>query len=405
MTESIKSRKVIDTSSIIVKKEIENLIIKWALIDPIYLDASFQVCDGTAWRPGSYAETYWGTRGLTNIPDLRGYGIRAADKGKTVDPDRLDRRQVVTGNVLAVSTTSTILFPIYYCKIIKEALDANRTVVIGTPAAALPTAIFDTLTIYGTVTAVDLSTNIVTIGTITGTFTTGSKSLVIKGDTIGSFQDDAVGEHSHLLNVGHVPWAEFSGGNYTVGFANHPTLSGNHVMNNNNLASTIHSGKTSTESRIKNISYLPIMWVSPPNSSSLVVDSTLMSIATDTEAQAGIRNDVVLTPYELRKALNADGNAPVFACRAWVNFKGTGTVAIRASGNVSSVTDDGTGLWTINFTTPMPDVNYTGHASSTNTTTQYYFTGVYPCSVSQVKISSWYNSFEDADYVLVTIFR
>ena len=45
-------------------------------------------------------------------------------------------------------------------------------------------------------------------------------------------------------------------------------------------------------------------------------------------------------------------------CRAWVNFNGTGTVAIRASFNVSSITDNGVGLYTVNFTTAMPDVNY-----------------------------------------------
>ena len=44
--------------------------------------------------------------------------------------------------------------------------------------------------------------------------------------------------------------------------------------------------------------------------------------------------------------------------RAWVNFNGTGTVAIRASLNVSSITDNGTGDYTVNFTTAMPDENY-----------------------------------------------
>ena len=44
--------------------------------------------------------------------------------------------------------------------------------------------------------------------------------------------------------------------------------------------------------------------------------------------------------------------------RAWVNFNGTGTVAIRGSGNVTSITDNGTGDYTVNFTTAMPDVNY-----------------------------------------------
>jgi hypothetical protein len=50
--------------------------------------------------------------------------------------------------------------------------------------------------------------------------------------------------------------------------------------------------------------------------------------------------------------------ATAYGCRAWVNFDGTGTVAIRASGNVSSITDLGTGAYTVNLTTAMPDTNY-----------------------------------------------
>lgn len=50
--------------------------------------------------------------------------------------------------------------------------------------------------------------------------------------------------------------------------------------------------------------------------------------------------------------------ATAYGCRAWVNFNGTGVVAIRASGNVSSITDNGTGDYTVNFTTAMPDANY-----------------------------------------------
>jgi hypothetical protein len=49
---------------------------------------------------------------------------------------------------------------------------------------------------------------------------------------------------------------------------------------------------------------------------------------------------------------------PRFGCRAWVNFNGTGTVAIRASGNVSSITDNGVGDYTVNFTTALADANY-----------------------------------------------
>jgi hypothetical protein len=52
------------------------------------------------------------------------------------------------------------------------------------------------------------------------------------------------------------------------------------------------------------------------------------------------------------------GSAPYYGARAWVNFDGTGTVAIRGSVNVSSITDNGAGDYTINFTTAMPDANY-----------------------------------------------
>lgn len=55
--------------------------------------------------------------------------------------------------------------------------------------------------------------------------------------------------------------------------------------------------------------------------------------------------------------------ATAYGCRAWVNFNGTGTVAIRASGNVSSITDNGTGDYTVNFTTAMPDANYSASAA------------------------------------------
>lgn len=74
---------------------------------------------------------------------------------------------------------------------------------------------------------------------------------------------------------------------------------------------------------------------------------------------------------EVKDALNASGSAPIYACRAWVNFNGTGTVAIRASGNVSSITDNGTGNYTVNFTTAMPDANYAVNGTVGDTTNNY----------------------------------
>lgn len=65
--------------------------------------------------------------------------------------------------------------------------------------------------------------------------------------------------------------------------------------------------------------------------------------------------------------LQTQAGVEVYTAKAWVNFNGTGTVAIRASGNVSSITDNGTGDYTINFASAMPDANYAITGATGNT--------------------------------------
>ena len=78
-----------------------------------------------------------------------------------------------------------------------------------------------------------------------------------------------------------------------------------------------------------------------------------VDIATDGVARAQINS---AGDFAINAGFGSVGKA--YLCRAWVNFDGTGTPAIREDGNVSSITDNGTGQYTINFTTAMPDVNY-----------------------------------------------
>jgi len=97
-------------------------------------------------------------------------------------------------------------------------------------------------------------------------------------------------------------------------------------------------------------------------------------------------------------------------CRAWVNFNGTGTVAIRASYNVSSITDNGTGDYTVNFTTAMSDVNYsvsgTGSSFGGATVRAIFVSTATTPTVSAVRIQcSNYVSAEDNTYISVQIFR
>ena len=98
--------------------------------------------------------------------------------------------------------------------------------------------------------------------------------------------------------------------------------------------------------------------------------------------------------------LNPDGTEN-YKCRAWVNFNGTGTVAIRASGNVSSITDNGTGDYTVNFTTAMPDANYAatfGVISATPTgTTQTEIRSTGDVTTSSLRINTVFVRASPAD--------
>jgi hypothetical protein len=85
--------------------------------------------------------------------------------------------------------------------------------------------------------------------------------------------------------------------------------------------------------------------------------------------------------------------ATAYGCRAWVNFNGTGTVAIRASGNVTSITDRGTGAYTINFTNNMPDANYSVSGTAWYDGVSAGITGVVGTpSVSSVQVNTDNNS-------------
>lgn len=76
-------------------------------------------------------------------------------------------------------------------------------------------------------------------------------------------------------------------------------------------------------------------------------------------AQNGVERTRIDTSGNFQFNSGYGSVATAYGCRAWVNFNGTGTVAIRASGNVSSITDNSTGNYTVNFTNAMPDANYT----------------------------------------------
>lgn len=104
------------------------------------------------------------------------------------------------------------------------------------------------------------------------------------------------------------------------------------------------------------------------------------------------------------------------SAKAWVNFNGTGVVAIRASYNVSSITDNGTGSYTVNFTNAMPDVNYAvaGSAGTNSAGNGYRWLAVgssqasdFSMTTTAVRVQTTYDGTNktDAEFVAVEIFR
>jgi hypothetical protein len=135
-------------------------------------------------------------------------------------------------------------------------------------------------------------------------------------------------------------------------------------------------------------------------------------------AAGGLPNSSVITADIADAAITAakldgaqSGSAPIYGARAWVNFNGTGTVAIRASGNVSSITDNGSlGNYTVNFTTAMPDANYNFVASAERGAGQNMIInktngGTQTTSALQIEANDQTNTGRDPVTVCISIFR
>ncbi len=103
--------------------------------------------------------------------------------------------------------------------------------------------------------------------------------------------------------------------------------------------------------------------------------------------------------------LKVQSNGVTTNALAWVNFNGTGTVAIRSSYNVSSITDNGTGNYTVNFAAALSDANYS--AQVTNSFVQNASvpaTSDFATTSLRVRCYNVNDTIEDASVVSVAIF-
>ena len=115
--------------------------------------------------------------------------------------------------------------------------------------------------------------------------------------------------------------------------------------------------------------------------------------------------DVAATTLSINAGYGS--NAAAYGCRAWVNFNGTGTVAIRDSANVSSITDRGTGTYTVNFSTNMPSANYAVSGSAGSGESGLFNLGTpfttIPQSVSACPVNTAYVNGTTTDIVMVSV--
>jgi hypothetical protein len=169
-------------------------------------------------------------------------------------------------------------------------------------------------------------------------------------------------------------------------------------------------------------------------SSIVIFGNTSGSITLDTPAVAG--TNTIILPAQTGTAVVADnlgnvsvtGNASVtgnlsfnsgygssslaYGCRAWVNFNGSGTPAIRASGNINSITDNGAGNYSISFTNPLVDANYsvTGIASDTggvgNRGLVSLYRGLSDPNTSSFRIFTFTDTTQtDNTFICLSVFR
>jgi hypothetical protein len=114
-------------------------------------------------------------------------------------------------------------------------------------------------------------------------------------------------------------------------------------------------------------------------------------------------------PSVIRGGDNFDSQEVVSGtAKAWVNFSGSGTVAIRASYNVSSITDRGTGLFTVNLTTSMADSNYATLGTAQNSSEgspRNTHASPFDSSSYYISIENHLSTYSDALYISSCVLR
>lgn len=251
-----------------------------------------------------------------------------------------------------------------------------------------------------------------------------AKALTIAGQTAHSYQDSGAADAYVLTRTGLLeqPLSYVDGSRITFITANANTGASTVNVSGLGVKKILLQDGTTTLSggEIRANEFVDLVYNSAADSAAGAYTTIkqnasetvagVAELATSAEAITGTDAVRAITPSTLRSGLNASGSAPVYACRAWVNFNGTGTVAIRASGNVSSITDVNVGEYKVNFITSMPDADYSACAQAGGSANVYRArtledTISRTIDLVAVKLLNTADAAADAAVVSVHIFR
>jgi hypothetical protein len=258
----------------------------------------------------------------------------------------------------------------------------------------------------------------ITGGTITGATFTGNtfSSPVISGGTINNATIGATTASTGAFSTLSVTGATtFSGATVANTFS-----SSGATITGGTINSTAIGGTTAAAGKFTTLEATGVTTVQAGTASDPAITTTgdtntgIFFSAADTIdfAEGGVATGQFDSSgnFKFNSGFGSVGTA--YGCRAWVNFDGTGTPAIREDGNVSSITDNGTGDYTVNFTTAMPDANYAfvGTAGGGGINPNNYLTGpstATPMSTTQFRFQTRNDtaSLVDSETTMLSVFR
>ena len=264
---------------------------------------------------------------------------------------------------------------------------------LGIPASGVTTTAYRTVTEF-TATAgqttfsvpsytpgfIDVYRNGVLLGSADYTASNGVSVVLVNACTAGDLVEVISFSVSSVLNAMPTTGGTFSGNVLFAGGNGIWNTSGNVGVGTTSPSSAIHVSRSSGEAVVQiTNSGSGASWVHfAPTSGAAYLHNTANTplIFTTNGTERG--RFAAGGDFQFNSGYGSVATA--YGCRAWVNFNGTGTVAIRASGNVSSITDNGTGDYTVNFATAMPDANYSVNGLGGLTGVTWGF--VIPCGLS-----------------------